>query len=190
MSGEDLQTILGRITETQEEVASIFEISLGIPESTRSILDQANQALVALSMETVRDACRASFKAERLASRNQQLKELAERDALTGLYNRAYLDTIIEKEFEWAKERGVPMSLVFCDIDNFKVINDKYGAGVISERVRQAVASETRGLALGKSVHVTVSVGYATQSPEGAIRRYCRNPASYRQSPLSGEELR
>ena len=210
MSGEDLQTILGRIAETQEEVSSIFEISLGSPESTRSILNQENQALAALSMETVRDACRASFKAEGLASRNQQLKELAERDALTGLYNRAYQDTIIEKEFEWAKERGVPMSLVFCDIDNFKVINDKYGhqagdqvlagvaktvseqirkmdtltrfggeelvlllpntdksgAGVISERVRQAVASETRGLALGKSVHVTVSVGYATQSPE------------------------
>ena len=102
------------------------------------------------------------------------------------------------------------MSLVFCDIDNFKDINDRYGhqagdqvlagvaktvseqirkmdtltrfggeelvlllpntdksgAGVISERIRQAVATKTRELASGKSVHVTVSLGYATQSPE------------------------
>ena len=56
MSGEDLQSILERIAETQEEASSIFEISLGSPESTRSILEQANQALAALSMETVRDA--------------------------------------------------------------------------------------------------------------------------------------
>ncbi len=210
MSGEDLQSILEGIAESQEEISSIFEISLGSPESTRNILDQANQALAALSLETVRDAYQASVKAEGLASRNQQLKELAERDALTGLYNRAHLDRILGKEFEWAKERGIPMSLVFCDIDNFKEINDRYGhqagdqvlegvaktvseqirkmdtltrfggeelvlllpntdksgAGVISERIRQAVATETRGLASGNSVHVTVSLGYATQSPE------------------------
>ena len=210
MSGEDLQSILERIAETQEEVSSIFEVSLGSPESTKSILDQANQALAVLSMETVRDAYQASVKAEGLASRNQQLKELAERDALTGLYNRAHLDRILGKEFEWAKERGIPMSLVFLDIDNFKEINDKCGhqagdqvlagvaktvseqirkmdtltrfggeelvlllpntdksgAGVISERIREAVATETRGIALVKSVHVTVSLGYATQSPE------------------------
>ena len=210
MSGEDFQSTLTKIAETQEEVSKVFEINMGSPESTKSILDQANQALATLSMETVRHAYETSVKADGLASRNQQLQELAERDALTGLYNRAHLDRILEKEFHWAKERGIPMSLVFCDIDNFKEINDRYGhqagdqvlagvaktvseqirkmdtltrfggeelvlllpntdrsgAGIISERIRQAVATETRGVASGKSVHVTVSLGYATQSPE------------------------
>ena len=191
MSGENFQSILERIAETQEEVSSIFATSLGSRESTRSIPEQANQALAALSIEIVRDAYQANVKAEGLASRNQKVKELAERDTLTGLYKRAYLETILEKEFEWSKERGVPMGLVFCDIDNFKVINDKYGhqagdhflrgvaktvseqirnmdtlthfggeelvlllpntdkfgAGMISEQICQAVASETRGLA-------------------------------------------
>lgn len=210
MSGEDFQTNLARIAETQQEVSNVFEINLGSPEATKNILDQANQALATLSMETVRYAYEASVKAEGLASRNQQLKELAERDALTGLYNRAHLDRILEKEFEWAKERGIPMSLVFCDIDNFKKFNDEYGhqvgdsilagvaktvsdqtrkmdtltrfggeelvlllpntdeegTGVISERIRQAVATESRGLTSGKPLRVTVSLGYATQSPE------------------------
>ncbi len=210
MSGEDFQSTLTKIAETQEEVSRVFEINMGSPESTKSILDQANQALATLSMETVRHAYETSVKADGLASRNQQLQELAERDALTGLYNRAHLDRILEQEFHWAKERGIPISLVFCDIDNFKEINDRYGhqagdqvlagvaktvseqirkmdtltrfggeelvlllpntdrsgAGVISERIRQAVATETRGVASGKSVHVTVSLGYATQSPE------------------------
>ncbi len=210
MSGEDFQTTLARIAETQQEASNVFEINLGNPEATKSILDQANQALATLSMETVRYAYEASVKAEGLASRNQQLKELAEHDALTGLYNRAHLDRILEKEFEWTKERGIPMSLVFCDIDNFKKINDEYGhqagdsilagvaktvseqtrkmdtltrfggeelvlllpntdaagAGVISERIREAVATETRGIASGRPLRVTVSLGYATQSPE------------------------
>ena len=103
MSGEDFQSTLTKIAETQEEVSKVFEINMGSPESTKSILDQANQALATLSMETVRHAYETSVKADGLASRNQQLQELAERDALTGLYNRAHLDRILEKEFHWAK---------------------------------------------------------------------------------------
>jgi len=56
-----------------------------------------------------------------------KIKDLAEKDSLTGLYNRRYL-------YEWAKrelERSVryenSISIIMMDIDFFKKINDQYG---------------------------------------------------------------
>jgi diguanylate cyclase (GGDEF)-like protein/PAS domain S-box-containing protein len=55
------------------------------------------------------------------------LKEQAIRDALTGLYNRRYLDETLEREVSRARREGAPLSLVMLDIDHFKRVNDTYG---------------------------------------------------------------
>ncbi len=56
-----------------------------------------------------------------------QLKEQANRDPLTGLYNRRYLDSTIARELAHAKREGQPLWLMLIDIDHFKAINDTYG---------------------------------------------------------------
>ncbi len=56
-----------------------------------------------------------------------QLHEQANRDPLTGLYNRRYLDTTLERELARCQREGQPLSLVLIDIDHFKLINDTYG---------------------------------------------------------------
>jgi diguanylate cyclase (GGDEF)-like protein/PAS domain S-box-containing protein len=55
------------------------------------------------------------------------LQEQAIRDALTGLYNRRYLDETLEREVSRARREGAPLSLVMLDIDHFKRVNDTYG---------------------------------------------------------------
>lgn len=55
------------------------------------------------------------------------LREQANRDALTGLYNRRYLDSTIEREIARCKREGHPLSVMLIDIDHFKRINDNYG---------------------------------------------------------------
>lgn len=66
-----------------------------------------------------------------LALRNadlvQEMKTLAIRDGLTGLYNYRYLYERLDKEAERVRESGSPLSVVFMDLDNFKFINDTYG---------------------------------------------------------------
>ena len=57
----------------------------------------------------------------------EQLREQAVRDPLTGLFNRRYLDEVITNEMARAERSGYPMSLIMCDIDHFKAINDTYG---------------------------------------------------------------
>lgn len=55
------------------------------------------------------------------------LKNLAIKDELTGLYNRHFLDSIIQPEIERSKRYDYPLSVAILDVDNFKIINDKFG---------------------------------------------------------------
>lgn len=54
-------------------------------------------------------------------------KRLAVTDDLTGLYNYRYLRQRIELEIERAQRYLRPVSLLFLDVDNFKLHNDTYG---------------------------------------------------------------
>ncbi|MEO8118324.1 MAG: diguanylate cyclase [Rhodoferax sp.] len=56
-----------------------------------------------------------------------QLSEQANRDPLTGLYNRRYLDTTLARELARCARDGQPLSLMLIDIDHFKQVNDRYG---------------------------------------------------------------
>jgi diguanylate cyclase len=56
-----------------------------------------------------------------------QLLEHANRDPLTGLYNRRYLDSTMAREFAFAKREDQALWLMLIDIDYFKKINDTYG---------------------------------------------------------------
>ncbi|MEK6747729.1 MAG: GGDEF domain-containing protein [Pseudomonadota bacterium] len=57
----------------------------------------------------------------------QQALNLARKDPLTGLNNRACLDDNLRREIELARRRDDPLSLLVIDIDFFKRINDMYG---------------------------------------------------------------
>jgi len=55
------------------------------------------------------------------------LQEQAVRDALTGLYNRRYLDETLDREIARAMREQQPIAFVMLDIDHFKRINDTFG---------------------------------------------------------------
>jgi diguanylate cyclase (GGDEF)-like protein/PAS domain S-box-containing protein len=57
----------------------------------------------------------------------EQLRELAMRDELTGLYNRRHFTEMAEVELARARRTGAPLSLAILDIDHFKRVNDVYG---------------------------------------------------------------
>lgn len=55
------------------------------------------------------------------------LREQSFRDSLTGLYNRRYFDSRLEREWHRAVRDQSQLSLLFCDIDRFKRFNDTFG---------------------------------------------------------------
>jgi diguanylate cyclase (GGDEF)-like protein len=62
-----------------------------------------------------------------LEERVQMLHEKATRDPLTKIANRAEFDRVHAKFVETHLERGLPCSLIICDIDHFKKVNDRFG---------------------------------------------------------------
>lgn len=56
-----------------------------------------------------------------------QLTEQANRDPLTGLFNRRYLDATMQREIARCRREALPLSLMLIDIDHFKQVNDRHG---------------------------------------------------------------
>ncbi len=63
----------------------------------------------------------------------ENLRNLATTDGLTGVWNRRMFMTQGAYEIELVKRTGLPLSLIFLDVDFFKTINDTYGHAVGDE---------------------------------------------------------
>ena len=76
------------------------------------------------------------------------LRHQATRDALTGLFNRRFLDTYLPQVVKRALERHSDVALVMADLDHFKCLNDTLGHAAGDELLRsigQIIRSTVRG---------------------------------------------
>jgi len=77
----------------------------------------------------------------------ERILVLATTDGLTGLNNRRELSAILAKEVERTERYGSPLSLIMCDIDHFKQVNDTFGHEVgdlVLRAVSQLMTQNTR----------------------------------------------
>jgi diguanylate cyclase (GGDEF)-like protein len=63
----------------------------------------------------------------RNALRMKMLEQKTQRDGPTGLWNQVYFKQRMIQEISEARRHSRPLSLVVCDIDRFKKLNDKFG---------------------------------------------------------------
>ena len=78
----------------------------------------------------------------------QQIRYLANHDALTGLPNRRLLEDRLEQALEMARRHAHQVAIQFIDLDRFKPINDRLGHRV-GDLLLQAVAVRLRSLLRG-----------------------------------------
>jgi diguanylate cyclase (GGDEF)-like protein/PAS domain S-box-containing protein len=57
----------------------------------------------------------------------EQRERDARQDALTGLLNRRALEELLPKALARADRHGIPLALLFIDLDGFKAVNDRHG---------------------------------------------------------------
>ncbi|MBN7774319.1 diguanylate cyclase [Clostridium aminobutyricum] len=88
---------------------------------------KSQDKLKALNEELLKANNMIAKKNEALENALLQLAELATTDSLTNLYNRRYIMERINEEVIRYRQTGRVFSLVICDIDYFKQINDQYG---------------------------------------------------------------
>ncbi|HEX2952030.1 MAG TPA: diguanylate cyclase [Armatimonadota bacterium] len=73
----------------------------------------------------------------------EHIKDVSLTDSLTGAYNRLAFDTHIRRHIERNTISWYPFSVLMCDIDNFKSINDTYGHQV-GDRVLMCFVHECK----------------------------------------------
>jgi diguanylate cyclase (GGDEF)-like protein len=138
----DETTNLSAITALEESDLLVIEADL-----VWQLIDQSN----GLARNLLRLLSFRIRAANALLRRRQKLgefyRQLSMNDALTGLYNRAWLNDMLPKMVATAQRAGTPLSLVMIDLDHFKNFNDRHGhlagddalcaaAGVISAALR------------------------------------------------------
>jgi diguanylate cyclase (GGDEF)-like protein/PAS domain S-box-containing protein len=57
----------------------------------------------------------------------ETLRHQSIRDALTGLYNRRYLEEVLDREIYRAVRHQRPLAIIMLDVDHFKRFNDEFG---------------------------------------------------------------
>jgi len=69
-----------------------------------------------------------------------QLKDLASRDSLTRIWNRAEIIRFLSEELERGRREKKPTSVIMLDVDHFKKINDFYGHATGDQALLQVVS--------------------------------------------------
>ncbi|MGA1603431.1 MAG: transporter substrate-binding domain-containing diguanylate cyclase, partial [Prochlorothrix sp.] len=62
-----------------------------------------------------------------LANHNRNLESIATTDSLTGCFNRLKVEVFLDAQIQSYEQTRQPFSIILCDIDHFKHINDRYG---------------------------------------------------------------
>lgn len=87
-------------------------------------VEQLNKELISLN-ESLDEKIR--IRTKQLEASNEKLRELALLDSLTGIFNRHYLSSSLEKLYKHYTETNIPFAVLILDVDEFKKYNDYYG---------------------------------------------------------------
>jgi len=144
MPADEIELVLQEISAAAAEASKALDLNFGKERSYQEILDEAQETLVGLSLQSQKEVQNIQQKVETLTVK-------ATTDPLTGLANRARFDEFFTEQFRRAYDLERPLSLVFIDIDHFKHVNDTYGhqAGdEVLRRVAKVLRSTVRNIDL------------------------------------------
>ncbi|WP_030434426.1 GGDEF domain-containing protein [Actinoplanes subtropicus] len=123
----------GRFREAYEEYRAFHEDS---------------EALHSAQREARAYALHAVYEADEARRVSAGLREIAHRDALTGLFNRRHIDERLAAMVADAQRTGEPLSVAIVDLDHFKTINDTFSHAV-GDMVLRELGSTLAGAVSG-----------------------------------------
>jgi diguanylate cyclase (GGDEF)-like protein len=124
--------------------------------------------------------------AQALTGAELQYRDTAVLDPLTGLLNRQGLDRRFEELAEQAHLTGAPISLLICDVDHFKEINDAHGHAMgdavlrdIAYRLRKQMRSFELIYRIGGEEFLVVLPGATLPEARALAERLCQCTRQY-----------
>ena len=127
-------------------------------------------AYMGVSFHAYVDRSMSYFK--RMRDYNAQLQALASHDPLTGVMNARAYYRVCDQAIHASHRNRTPFSVLFIDLDHFKMINDRYGHAVGDEVLREVAQTLQQHIrrsdALGRIGGEEFSVFLPDTGPEGA----------------------
>lgn len=143
-AGADARNLDELRTALSGHLASVENTLSTHRAATQARLDDLAQELTALH----RRVERMDGETRELRTRVESAQAEALRDPLTGIPNRLAYERRAPAELVRCRTGGIPFTLVMCDVDHFKAINDRYGH-VAGDKVLRATATLLAGTVRG-----------------------------------------
>ncbi|UYO73285.1 diguanylate cyclase [Halomonas qinghailakensis] len=142
-----IEALLHRLPEEIDLLTDILNLTAPSSIDSHALLAEAKQLLYQHSLALTARLDDQQQQLNTLQLHNAALEKRSRIDSLTQLANRAWLEKQLEERFALCNEQRRTMSVIFIDLDHFKVLNDRYGhqAGdLILERFGKTLASLIR----------------------------------------------
>ena len=110
----------------------LTDFAVDVPSSSAVVL----ACLPIMAVHTMAVSFSMSQLVRKVQGQNIQLRELSDRDALTGLPNRRHWEGMAGVLLQRNQLHGAPATLLLLDSDRFKSINDRYGHGTGDDVLR------------------------------------------------------
>lgn len=127
VNNDELNEIIVDIDTFLPEISTMFDIFLVSDKERENVVFEAKELLLTRSLHTIKKSEDDRKYIDSITDRVEKIEKESRLDHLTGVYNRQYIDHLLENEYEESNINHWPLSLVFIDIDDFKLINDSYG---------------------------------------------------------------
>ncbi len=174
------------VAEPDNEARMLRGLEIGVNDYLMRPIDK-NELLA-----RVRSQIRKRRYAERLRDNVHMSIEMALTDALTGLFNRRYMESHLSTLIEQAVARGKPLSALVLDIDYFKSINDSHGHDAgddvlrdFAMRIRRSIRGIDLACRFGGEEFVVImpetDMAVATMVAERLRRRIAADPFTIQQ---------
>jgi diguanylate cyclase (GGDEF)-like protein len=159
--------------------ATRSQVRIALPEQGgRPEVEGADPDIARAIVDAIASAQRASVARAYETARVDELRELARLDDLTGALNRRAFFERLDDELERGLRTAAPVTLVLCDLDGFKAVNDAHGhpagdaalrafAGMLDANLR---SSDSVGR-IGGDEFALILVGADAVDEEGILGR-------------------
>lgn len=115
-----------------------------------------------------------------LHRRIAELERLSSTDGLTGVWNRAHLDRVIEVELSRSQRHKQALTLVLLDVDHFKDVNDSHGHLIgdsvlreLAELIRSSIRASDSVFRWGGEEFVVLATGTGHRAGESLAEKLC-----------------
>ncbi|MCJ8319845.1 MAG: sensor domain-containing diguanylate cyclase [Colwellia sp.] len=111
------------VTHNSASIGLLLEIimlSLALSDKYRVLTQELERQTHELEDKVI-------LRTQELETSNKKLEKLSRIDSLTGMPNRRYFDQQLEQEWQRSINEAQPLSILVCDVDQFKNINDYFG---------------------------------------------------------------